>query len=91
LTTTQGRHPRPSTPRADALRRPARFSALLLAAQARWGSASASALLQRARDVAAAVALPPEQRARLQGPEIAHALRAARTAALAALLAPHSA
>jgi tRNA nucleotidyltransferase (CCA-adding enzyme) len=71
---------------ADALRRPERFSELLLACEARSGDAAAGPLLQQARSASAAVALPREQLARLSGPEIAHALRAARMERLARLL-----
>ncbi len=70
---------------ADALRRPERFSELMLACQARSGNAAAGALLQRARSLAAGVTLPREQLASLGGPEIARALRAARVECLAQL------
>jgi len=70
---------------ADALRRPERFSELLLACQARSGDSAAGALLQRARSRAAGVTLPREQLASLAGPEIARALRAARIECLAQL------
>jgi tRNA nucleotidyltransferase (CCA-adding enzyme) len=70
---------------ADALRRPERFGELLLACQARWADATAGALLQRARNLAAGVALPREQLASLDGPGIARALRAARVQCLAQL------
>jgi len=63
---------------ADALRRPARFSELLLACEARSAGEADVALLQRARSAAASVGLPREQLAALAGPEIAHALRVAR-------------
>ncbi len=75
---------------ADALRRPERFSELLLACQARLGEAVPVALLQRARSLAAGVTLPREQLASLAGPEIARALRAARIECLKPLSADQS-
>jgi tRNA nucleotidyltransferase (CCA-adding enzyme) len=75
---------------ADALRRPERFSELLLACEARSGEPDSSALLQRSRVAAAGVALPGAQLAALAGPEIARALRAARIERLARLHAGHS-
>jgi tRNA nucleotidyltransferase (CCA-adding enzyme) len=76
---------------ADALRRPQRFSALLLACQARSGNAAAGELLQRAREAVAGVALPAEQLASSNGPAIARALRAARLVVLAQQFPAHSA
>jgi tRNA nucleotidyltransferase (CCA-adding enzyme) len=76
---------------ADALRRPERFSELLLACQARSGDAVAGALLQQARSLAAGVTLPREQLASLGGLEIASALRAARVQCLAQLFPVQSA
>jgi len=70
----------------DALRRPERFSELLLAcqcdAQGRTGLEEnpypQRAYLERARELAAAVALNEDERAGLEGPAIASALQARR-------------
>ncbi len=76
---------------ADALRRPERFADLLVACEARSGNPAGTALLQQARALAAEVALPVERLTALGGPEIARALRAARTEVLRALAGRHSA
>ncbi len=76
---------------ADALRRPERFGDLLLACEARSGDPAVTALLLQARTLAAGVALPAEQLSSLGGPEIARALRTARTERLRTLVGNHSA
>ena len=76
---------------ADALRRPERFSELLLACEARSSDPAGTALLLRARALAADVVLPALQLASLKGPQIANALRAARTERLRPLIASHNA
>jgi tRNA nucleotidyltransferase (CCA-adding enzyme) len=76
---------------ADALRRPERFSELLLACEARSDRQAETAWLQRARSAAAGVALPREQLDALDGPGIARVLRAARLQRLALLRPGHSA
>jgi tRNA nucleotidyltransferase (CCA-adding enzyme) len=63
---------------ADALRRPERFERLLCACTARGAAPDTASLLREAVAAAAAVALPRERMAQLNGPGIATALRAAR-------------
>jgi tRNA nucleotidyltransferase (CCA-adding enzyme) len=63
---------------ADASRRAARFAQLLDACAARGASSEVQAWLSAAATASAAVTLPPEQMARLDGAGIAAALRAAR-------------
>ena len=77
---------------ADGLRRPARFAQFLLActadARGRGGRGDdpypQAGIVQRARDAAAAVRLPPAVVATATGPEIAERLRTARLAAIRA-------
>jgi tRNA nucleotidyltransferase (CCA-adding enzyme) len=81
----------------DALRRPERFSELLLACEAdargREGLQSRpypqSGYLQRAREVASQVALSEEERQGLEGPAIGARIREMRLAALARLKQQH--
>jgi len=78
---------------ADALRRPERFSRLLLAARARAESPAEPPieLLTEALATAVAITLPPDQFSALSGPQIAAALRERRSDALAQLSHAHSA
>ncbi len=76
---------------ADALRRPERFSNLLLACEARSPDPAGAALLRRARTLAAGVALPAQQLASLGGSDIARALRTERIERLRPLARNHSA
>jgi tRNA nucleotidyltransferase (CCA-adding enzyme) len=79
--------------RCDAFRRPERFAELLLAcqidAQGRTGREDSPYpqrdYVARARDAAAACLLTEDEKASLQGPKIAAALRARRLAAITAL------
>jgi tRNA nucleotidyltransferase (CCA-adding enzyme) len=74
----------------DAFRRPARFEQFVLACEAdargRTGLEKRdypqAQYLRKAREVAAAVKLPPEKMSELTGPQIAEQVRAARIAAL---------
>jgi len=70
---------------ADALRRPERFERLLCACGARGTAPETASVLRAAVAAAAAVALPRERMAQLNGPAIAAALRAARTEQLTRL------
>ncbi|MGA2363892.1 MAG: multifunctional CCA tRNA nucleotidyl transferase/2'3'-cyclic phosphodiesterase/2'nucleotidase/phosphatase [Steroidobacteraceae bacterium] len=70
---------------ADAVRRPERFERLLCACRARGTAPDTASLLRAAVAAAAAVALPRERMAQLNGPAIAAALRAARTEQLTRL------
>ncbi len=75
---------------ADAVRRPERFAALLLAAQALGAAAADVGRIAAARTEVAAIALPPEQLSALKGPAIAAALRIARIARLETWLGAQS-